>query len=322
MKAQDLVKDNTYKWRMNMKIGCAAWCFTAPHYQAPYEPAIQTIGNMGFDAIELIAHNHNDVEVYYTKEKIKELRQLINSYNMEISQFALYTELTQGLASMKEETRENALRYFEKMVMIGHELGTDMINMVSNWINDYNCPVSYLPNYWSPFLGGAPFAELTQNMKLPDDYDSEAIWKQYMLTLKRCLEICKKYDMRFNIEGHANVIVGNSDAMMRMFDHISDESLGINVDVGWHLIQREYIPMVIEKLGKKVFHMHLRDGDGAINYGLPPGRGINNWEDTFTALRKIKYDGVVSFEITHYLEPEKVIGNAKKYIESIMEITK
>ena len=302
-----------------MKLGCAVWCFTAPAYQAPYEAAIHTIGKLGFEAVELIAHNQKDVDVYYTKDKIKELRQIIRGYGMELSEFALYTELTQGLASMEEEVREKAFQNFEKMVGIGYELGTDMINMVSNWVNDYHCPISYLPNYWSPFLGGTQFAELTQNMELPEDYDGEQIWNQYMDALRRCLDICRKYGMRFNIEGHANVIVGNSDAMMRMFDRIPDENFGINVDTAWHMIQREYVPMVIEKLGKRVFHMHLRDGDGTMNYGLPPGRGINNWEDTFRSLKKIGYDGVVSFEISHYLEPEKVLGSAKTYIGEIIE---
>ena len=89
--------------------------------------------------------------------------------------------------------------------------------------------------------------EATQNMKLPEQYDGEKIWEQYMKTLKKCLEICRDYGMRFNIEGHANVIVGNSDAMMRMFDYIPDEDFGINVDVAWHMIQREYVPLVIQK---------------------------------------------------------------------------
>lgn len=302
-----------------MKIGCAAWCFTAPHYQAPYENAIHTVGELGFDAIELIAHNQADVDVYYTNEKIKDLREIINSYDMELSQFALYTELTQGLANLKEEIRENAFLNFEKMVKIGHELGTNMINMVSNWLNDYSCQISYLPNYWSPFVNGIPYTELTQNMSFPQEYDFNVVWKQYMESLKRCLDICKKYDMRFNIEGHANVLVGNSDAMVRMFDEIKDDALGINVDTAWHMIQREYVPMVIEKLGNKVFHLHMRDGDGMFNYGLPPGKGINNWEDTFNALKKIGFDGVVSFEMSNYLKPKQVIGEAKDYIESVIK---
>lgn len=302
-----------------MKLGCAVWCFTAPQYQAPYEPAIHTIGKMGFDTIELIAHNQKDVDVYYTNEKIRELRHLIASYGMEISQFAIYTELTQGLASINEEIREEALNNFEKMVKIGYELGTGMINMVSNWVNGYECQVQYLPNYWSPFLGGGAFAELTQNMKMPEDYDGEIIWKEYIQTIQRCVDICKKYGMRFNIEGHANVIVGNSDAMLRMFDSISDPALGINLDVAWHMIQREYIPMVIEKLGKKIFHVHMRDGDGIGNYGLPPGRGINNWEDTFASLKKVGFDGSVSFELSHYMEPEKVIGDAQQFVKKVME---
>lgn len=220
-----------------MKLGCASWCFTAPHYQAPYEPAIRTVGELGFQAIEMIAHNEKDVKVYYTAEKIKELRKLINSYQMEISEFAFYTQITQGLASLDDIVREEAFLKFEEMVKIGYELGTDMINMVSNWVYGHECPVDYVPNYWSPHVEGVPYQELTQNMTYPNEIDWNEVWKRYMDTIKRCLEICRKYKMRFNVEGHANVIVGNSDAMLRMFDYISDEDLGINLDTAWHMIQ-------------------------------------------------------------------------------------
>ena len=142
-----------------MKLGCASWCFTAPHYQAPYEPAIRTVGELGFQAIEMIAHNEKDVKVYYTAEKIKELRKLINSYQMEISEFAFYTQITQGLASLDDIVREEAFLKFEEMVKIGYELGTDMINMVSNWVYGHECPVDYVPNYWSPHVEGVPYQE-------------------------------------------------------------------------------------------------------------------------------------------------------------------
>lgn len=302
-----------------MKLGCASWCFTAPHYQAPYEPAIRTVGELGFQAIEMIAHNEKDVKVYYTAEKIKELRKLINSYHMEISEFAFYTQITQGLASLDDIVREEAFLKFEEMVKIGCELGTDMINMVSNWVYGHECPVDYVPNYWSPHVEGVPYQELTQNMTYPNEIDWNEVWKRYMDTIKRCLEICRKYKMRFNVEGHANVIVGNSDAMLRMFDYISDEDLGINLDTAWHMIQREYVPMVVEKLGARIFHVHMRDGDGMINYNLPPGKGINNWEDTLKALKRTGYDGVLSFEMAGFLHADQVIADSKRYIESILE---
>ena len=39
-----------------MKVGAAVGCFTHPHYEPPYEEAVKTIGELGFDGIELIAY--------------------------------------------------------------------------------------------------------------------------------------------------------------------------------------------------------------------------------------------------------------------------
>ena len=34
-----------------MKVGAAVGCFTHPHYEPPYEEAVKTIGELGFDGI-------------------------------------------------------------------------------------------------------------------------------------------------------------------------------------------------------------------------------------------------------------------------------
>jgi len=43
-----------------MKLGCAIGCFSRPYFEPPYEEGIETIGELGFDGIELIAFAKKD----------------------------------------------------------------------------------------------------------------------------------------------------------------------------------------------------------------------------------------------------------------------
>ena len=52
-----------------MKIGCAVGCFTYPHYDPPYENAIRKIGELGFDGLELIVAEKEDLRQYYTPSR-------------------------------------------------------------------------------------------------------------------------------------------------------------------------------------------------------------------------------------------------------------
>ena len=48
--------------------------------------------------------------------------------------------------------------------------------------------------------------------------------------------------MRFALEGHANVIVGTTDAMLRAFDWIKSDAFGTNFDTAWQLMQGNTCP--------------------------------------------------------------------------------
>lgn len=65
---------------MGIKIGCAAWTWTEPAHNPPYEEAIKSIGELGFDGIELILRDFEDVENYWTKDKRKEIKSMVDYY--------------------------------------------------------------------------------------------------------------------------------------------------------------------------------------------------------------------------------------------------
>ena len=82
---------------MGIKIGCAAWTWTEPAHNPPYEEAIKSIGELGFDGIELILRDFEDVENYWTKDKRKEIKSMVDYYGLQVSQFAMFQNVMDGL---------------------------------------------------------------------------------------------------------------------------------------------------------------------------------------------------------------------------------
>ena len=57
-----------------IKVGCLSWCFHGLGPAADPEPAIDIIGEMGFDGIELIVTARKDLQTFWTDARIDRLK--------------------------------------------------------------------------------------------------------------------------------------------------------------------------------------------------------------------------------------------------------
>ena len=55
---------------MSVKIGCAVWSLMEPNYKAPYENAIRKVTKAGFEGIELMVNDAQEMEDYWTNSKV------------------------------------------------------------------------------------------------------------------------------------------------------------------------------------------------------------------------------------------------------------
>lgn len=301
-----------------MKLGCAIGCFTYPHYSAPYEEPLRRVGEMGFDGVELIAAETSDLTDYYTPERTQALAHQAGDYGLQVSEFILYAPLVLGLAERDEAAKQTALGAFRRAVEIAHTLGTDKINIVSNWPNALHAPISYPPCYFHPNVNGVGLYEPKLKLDLPERYDAAGEWENYMDSLCRVTQICEDAQMDFLLEGHANVICGSTDGFLRAADCVKSERFGTNFDTAWQLVQREYLPWSVYKLGSRIRHVHLRDGDGMLCYNLAPGQGIIDWHGFVRALKEVGYDGYLSFELGGMLEPQRVVSEGRNYMLRVL----
>jgi sugar phosphate isomerase/epimerase len=301
-----------------VKVGCTAWAFADSGYGAPYEPAIDAIASLGFSGVELVLWSEADIRDYYTPNRIRDLRKRIHSQGLTLSEFALFDSVVGDLASLNAAAKARALRNFEHGARIAHELGTDKLNMVAAWARGLQGPTAYPPQVIYTQAEGQELFSPKWELQLPSDFDWAATWSNYVDSIKSCLQIAERYDLRIALEGHTHVIVSHTDAFLRLFDHVPSETLGSNFDTGWQAMQREYLPMSIHKLGQKMLHLHARDTDGLLNYSLPPGLGIIDWDAVVDALHAVGYAGFLSCEIGRYKDPGRWLRQARQYLDCVL----
>jgi hypothetical protein len=64
------------------KVGCLSWCFHSLGPAADPEPAIDIIGGLGFDGIELIVTARRDLTDFWTDARIDRLKRKLDSHKL------------------------------------------------------------------------------------------------------------------------------------------------------------------------------------------------------------------------------------------------
>lgn len=301
-----------------MKLGCHVSSVMSPRF-APYEAAISRVAQLGFRQTELLAMSRDELTDYYTAARTRALRSQLDDLGLDVSLFALYSTACQGLATLDDAQREESLEVVARAMDVAVALGSPIFNFVSHWETGLTSPHPYPPIYLHPNVQGVDVVKTSKwKMAVPTD-DYRVVWENYVESIRRTCALAEERSLRFAIEGHAQVIVSGADAMLRLFDQVDSPALVANLDTAWHLIMREYLPLTIRKLGSRLAHVQIRDGDGHLSYVLPPGQGITDWDGVFAALGDVGFDGVVSLELFDDEDQMGVAAETKRYVDNIMQ---
>jgi sugar phosphate isomerase/epimerase len=256
-----------------MRFGLLSWSLRSLRDGPPWEDALKRTAELGYTATELISCTPEDLDGYWVP-RAKSIRSLCDDLGVRISQFALFQPVIPDLSSLDVSKRKQSMDNFARGAEVANLLGTPLLNFVAQWPVGIEAPIPYVPRYYYvDDIGGDP----KLRMKLPDGFDWEAIWQRYLETVGECLDICRRADLTLSIEGHVHVMVPHTDSLLRLWDNFKDPKLGFNLDVGWHFLQREYIPWSIHKLGSRLVNLHVRDCDGFARHFVCPGMGAIDW---------------------------------------------
>jgi sugar phosphate isomerase/epimerase len=296
------------------RISCGSFCFHPFSADARPDDAIDIIGQMGFEGIELIVPSRESMANYWTAAKISELRRKMDKYKLQVAQLILFQPVVEGLTSLDAETRKRNLDYFATGCRIAKDLGAPIVNIVAPWPREVSAKVSYLPRYYD--IEKPEPGEKFQ-MQVEPGFDWDRLWTAYIATTKACLERAKAQGVKLTIEHHTHTMIPGVDAFLRLWDAIQDPALGYNLDTGWTASHRDYPPVAIYKVRRHLMNLHVRDIDGLMRRFPHIGEGVMDFKAICDALKAVQYRGFLTLEQDKH--PGDMHATARRYLAMLKE---
>ena len=275
-----------------MKLGF----YTAALPGNTLERAAQWGAESGFQAIEIACWpfekaarryagvNHIDVATL-DKSKAKEIRKMLDGYNLPISSLGYYPNPLHPDADHRERVIAHLKKVIEAAEMlevpvVGTFIGKDKNKTVPQNLEDY-------AKIWPPIVKFA---------------------KEHGVKLG--IENCPMLFSYDEWPGGDNL--ASTPAIWRkMWEIIPDDNFGLILDPSHLILQMIDYERVIREFASKLFQVHAKDlhidheglyNNGVLSQGMGwqvpriPGLGDVNWQKFFAALTAARYDYVVSIE--------------------------
>lgn len=314
---------------MAIKLGCTVWTLMSPDYKAPYEEAITKVADAGFQGIELMVNDEQELDEYWTEEKIEDIKQLLHEKDLELIQLCMFQNLIGGLASRDTRKKEQALHNYRRVCKLAKSLGAKAVNIVSPCPEDdvkvrttatlpeyyyLNIPDMVLPGGEPRCVEGWRF-DAKFRLYFSESFNWEELWENFIESMKEIETISKVEKIKCNIENRYNTMTPHTDSILRMFRRLNSQYIGVNFNTAQAFLQREILPWAAHKYGEHLSNVRAGDGDGLACYNLPIGAGITYWEGIIEALCEIDYDGYISFEWLNDADKEENVKDSLEYLK-------
>ena len=178
---------------------------------------------------------------------------------------------------------------------------------------------------------GCPVVSLGCGVLVTEEEQREKQWKEVSEHLGKLANYAMDKGIKVVIEPEPPVIlagvqgkpcerlVGTLKDVQKMLADVNAENMGVLLDIGHVYVVRENLLDVIEKLGKKIFHVHVEDIIDRIHCHFIPGTGMVDFEGAFRVLNKVGYEGCLSVELeAHVDEPDRGALESIQYLGSIL----
>jgi len=291
-----------------MKISCC-WLYAISKYGYPPSisdtyRALEDMQRLGFKYVELEGVREENLRAVY--EEKENLKAFCEERGLQVINFC---PVLPDIVSLDKQKREEAMRLFDLAIEIARFFDCETIQLDS-----FSPPLE--------FVGEAPYKDMINfglklQVKVDPNFSWNELWEVVVETFKVANQKAKDAGLKLCLEPRVGEIISNTDAILRLIDYVSDDNFGAVLDTGHQHAQKEILPLSVEKLGKRIFYLHVSDNDGKTNEHLALGRGTIDWEGVLLALKKHGFDGYVAIDVGRVPDLDEQYRESVEYLKRI-----
>lgn len=243
-----------------------------------FEASIRKASDYGYDGVELALKRADDLDVH-------QLRRWLGDYHMEVSCITtgqVFADLGLYFTHPDKEKRKETVQVFSELIDLAGEFG-GLINAGRT----------------RGFV--APGQSREEAQKLFVDTMQTLCDRAASRGVQVLIEPVNRYEINF---------VNSLDDGAKLLSMVERTNCGLHADVFHMNIEDDKIGESLIRNGSWVKYVHLADSNR-----LAPGLGHLDFDEIFSALKAINYDGWVSMEILPGDDPDRMSAKAINFIK-------
>jgi sugar phosphate isomerase/epimerase len=295
-----------------MKINCC-WLYAINKYG--YPPSLadthKVLGEMaalGFDSAELEGVRDENMKAVAAARA--DLKRRSDDLGLRIINFC---PVLPDLVSPDAAKRRAAVDLFKLAAEVTVYFGAPTVQ-----VDSYAAPVEYVKH--------RPYAEAVEfkrqfDVRIPTGFSWDRTWAVLVETIQSCARIAQDAGLRLCLEPRVGELVSNTDALLRLIEHVDSPIFGAVLDCAHLHAQKEILPLSVEKLGSRIFYVHAADNDSRDNEHLAPGRGTVDWQALIDGLKRHGFNGYVGIDVGGVPDLDAQYREGHTFIRGLLERT-
>ena len=265
--------------------------FTSGYQRNPLEHCFMDAKEYGYDYIELWGGRPHAYAPDLKAGDINEVRRLIEKYEMPVLGYTPeHNAYPYNYMIGSEAQRRDAIDYLKLSLEMAKEMGAEFV--LTSPANG-----GYLATYDQ--LG----SRLEKNIQELGDYAAK-------LEIKLVVEALTPYESNF---------FTRANDLVELFRRVDNPYVVGMCDIVPPFVQHESIMAYFDKLGNKMDHMHIIDGENGSDTHLIPGEGNIPIKEMLYEMKRIGYDKTATLElVTNYINEPRFY--AKRAIDNMREL--
>ena len=297
-----------------MKVACGYTIpislFGIPPSPADHLRAMQIVGEAGFKGIEL--EFYDDLVEEHSRD-LGKMKAILRQYNMQIPSIMAVEE---KMFSLDAEIKRKAVADFDRITDLIVALNSPLVAICGYM------PPEIRPQGTELYVGGPPTA-----VTVSDDFSWARFWENAVDVVTKFAVVAGKKGLTLIIETRANDVFSSTDAVMNLIKDVQHKlvgegkscEMGVILDVAHVFAGKEYLALVIPKLGKLIKLVHFSDNDGTQAYHHSPGTGSINFPAVVRSLKLAGFDGTIIVDTSGVPDILNEAIKARDYYQSLID---